>query len=196
MLWTDFSTCFHLLYPTPTLTPMINLTSTLTNPNASSAQVTEETEAMRFNTGISAMMEFVNGATKWPDRPRAALEPFALLLSPYAPHLAEELWQVRNSTSLPGFWFPSLLQPAFSQLFTGPSSTSQVTFLVWIPFCRGCLAGWCQCCWLRREILCLKQGTMCWRVGPEPARFTLLVGEDDCVVACTRNALGVVCSRN
>ena len=50
---------------------------------------------MRFNTGISAMMEFVNGATKWPDRPRAALEPFALLLSPYAPHLAEELWQVR-----------------------------------------------------------------------------------------------------
>ena len=48
---------------------------------------------MRFNTGISAMMEFVNGATKWPNRPRAALEPFALLLSPYAPHLAEELWQ-------------------------------------------------------------------------------------------------------
>ena len=50
---------------------------------------------MRFNTGISAMMEFVNGATKWANRPRAALEPFALLLSPYAPHLAEELWQVR-----------------------------------------------------------------------------------------------------
>jgi len=59
-------------------------------------QVTEETEAMRFNTGISAMMEFVNAATKWPDRPRAALEPFALLLSPYAPHLAEELWQVNK----------------------------------------------------------------------------------------------------
>ncbi len=51
---------------------------------------------MRFNTGISAMMEFVNAATKWPDRPRAALEPFALLLSPYAPHLAEELWQVNK----------------------------------------------------------------------------------------------------
>ena len=50
---------------------------------------------MRFNTGIAAMMEFVNGATKWGDRPRAALEPFVLLLSPYAPHIAEELWQVR-----------------------------------------------------------------------------------------------------
>ena len=47
---------------------------------------------MRFNTAIAAMMEFVNAATKWPTRPRAALEPFPLLLAPFAPHLAEELW--------------------------------------------------------------------------------------------------------
>ncbi len=60
------------------------------------AQVTEETEALRFNTGISAMMEFVNGVFKWEGPPpRAALEPFLLLLAPYAPHLAEEMWQVR-----------------------------------------------------------------------------------------------------
>ena len=57
-------------------------------------QVTEETSNMRFNTGISAMMEFINGAYKWDERPRAALEHFVLLLSPYAPHLAEEMWQV------------------------------------------------------------------------------------------------------
>lgn len=49
---------------------------------------------MRFNTGIAAMMEFVNGAYKWDDRPKAALEQFVLLLAPYAPHLAEEMWQV------------------------------------------------------------------------------------------------------
>ena len=49
---------------------------------------------MRFNTGIAAMMEFVNGAYKWEHRPRAALEQFVLLLAPYAPHLAEEMWQV------------------------------------------------------------------------------------------------------
>ncbi|GAX76478.1 hypothetical protein CEUSTIGMA_g3923.t1 [Chlamydomonas eustigma] len=56
-------------------------------------KVTTEIEEMRFNTGISAMMEFINGVTKdWPNRPRAALEPFLLLLAPYAPHLAEELW--------------------------------------------------------------------------------------------------------
>jgi leucyl-tRNA synthetase len=47
---------------------------------------------MRFNTAISAMMEFVNAATKWDTCPRALLEPFTLLLAPYAPHIAEELW--------------------------------------------------------------------------------------------------------
>ena len=51
---------------------------------------------MRFNTGIAAMMEFVNGAYKWEDRPKAALEQFVLLLAPYAPHLAEEMWQVQT----------------------------------------------------------------------------------------------------
>lgn len=55
-------------------------------------KVTVETEEMRFNTGISAMMEFVNAAQKWDNRPRECLEAFALLLSPYAPHMAEELW--------------------------------------------------------------------------------------------------------
>ncbi len=60
-------------------------------------QVTEETSSMRFNTGIAAMMEFVNGAYKWEQRPRHALEQFVLLLAPYAPHLAEEMWQVRLS---------------------------------------------------------------------------------------------------
>lgn len=57
-------------------------------------QVTEETEGLRFNTAIAAMMEFVNGAYKWELVPRDAVQPFVLLLAPYAPHLAEELWQV------------------------------------------------------------------------------------------------------
>ena len=59
---------------------------------------------MRFNTGIAAMMEFVNGAYKWEHRPRAALEQFVLLLAPYAPHLAEEMWQVLQLVLLQRHW--------------------------------------------------------------------------------------------
>ena len=57
------------------------------------AKVTEDVEGMRFNTAISAMMEFVNAAYKWDGLPRSLAEPFVLLLAPFAPHVAEELWQ-------------------------------------------------------------------------------------------------------
>lgn len=55
-------------------------------------KVTEDLEGMSFNTAIAAMMEFSNHLTKLPIRPRSVLDPFVLLLSPFAPHLAEELW--------------------------------------------------------------------------------------------------------
>ena len=58
-------------------------------------KVTEDTEGLRFNTAIAAMMEFSNHLTaKVEVRPIKVLEPFVLLLAPYAPHVAEELWQV------------------------------------------------------------------------------------------------------
>ncbi|MCA9149755.1 MAG: class I tRNA ligase family protein, partial [Planctomycetales bacterium] len=56
--------------------------------------VTHDLDAMSFNTAIARMMEFVNYFTKESRRPIAALKPFILLLSPFAPHLAEELWQL------------------------------------------------------------------------------------------------------
>jgi len=55
-------------------------------------KVTEDLDGMRFNTAIAAMMEYTNHLTKLEVRPRSALEPFVLLLGPFAPHLAEELW--------------------------------------------------------------------------------------------------------
>jgi len=55
-------------------------------------KVTDDLEALKFNTAVSQMMVFVNELMKQPARPRALLEPFVLLLSPYAPHLGEELW--------------------------------------------------------------------------------------------------------
>jgi leucyl-tRNA synthetase len=57
-------------------------------------KVTEDIEALRFNTAISQMMVFTNELTKIEQRPRALLEPFVLLLAPFAPHLAEELWSI------------------------------------------------------------------------------------------------------
>lgn len=57
-------------------------------------KVTEDIEELRFNTAISQMMVFTNEMTKAERRSRALLEPFVLLLSPFAPHLAEELWGI------------------------------------------------------------------------------------------------------
>jgi leucyl-tRNA synthetase len=56
--------------------------------------VTRDIEAMAFNTAIARMMEFTNFFLKEARRPRSAMERFVLVLSPLAPHLAEELWQV------------------------------------------------------------------------------------------------------
>jgi leucyl-tRNA synthetase len=55
-------------------------------------KVTEDLDALKFNTAIAQMMVFVNEVMKQPARPRTLLEPFVLLLSPFAPHLCEELW--------------------------------------------------------------------------------------------------------
>jgi leucyl-tRNA synthetase len=56
------------------------------------AEVTERTEKLMFNTAISQMMVFVNEMNQQELRPRSVMEQFVLLLAPYAPHLAEELW--------------------------------------------------------------------------------------------------------
>ncbi|MEW6246688.1 MAG: leucine--tRNA ligase [Nitrospirota bacterium] len=56
-------------------------------------KVTEDIEELRFNTAIAQMMVFTNEMTKLNERPRSLLEPFILLLSPFAPHLCEELWE-------------------------------------------------------------------------------------------------------
>jgi len=58
------------------------------------AKVTKDIPALSFNTAIARMMEFVNFCTPLERRPRAILEPFVTLLAPFAPHLAEELWEI------------------------------------------------------------------------------------------------------
>jgi len=62
--------------------------------HATVKKVGDDIESLRFNTAISQMMIFVNELTKVDVRPRQILEPFVLVLAPFAPHLAEELWEM------------------------------------------------------------------------------------------------------
>ena len=57
------------------------------------AKVTADVERLHFNTAIAAMMEFVNAANKWDAMSRETARAFVLLLSPFAPHIGEELWR-------------------------------------------------------------------------------------------------------
>ncbi|HEM47475.1 MAG TPA: hypothetical protein ENO23_10580 [Alphaproteobacteria bacterium] len=57
------------------------------------AGVTEDIEAMRFNTAISKLMVYVRDVARDAPPPREGVESLLLLLSPMAPHLAEELWR-------------------------------------------------------------------------------------------------------
>lgn len=56
--------------------------------------VTEDIEALRFNTAIAKLMELSNALLSLERKPRPVVETFVLLLAPFAPHLAEELWNV------------------------------------------------------------------------------------------------------
>jgi leucyl-tRNA synthetase len=55
-------------------------------------KVSEDTDALRFNTAISQMMTFVNEATSTATLPRSILLSLCEVISPYASHIAEELW--------------------------------------------------------------------------------------------------------
>ena len=55
--------------------------------------VTQDIETLSFNTAIARMMEFTNFFTRQDQRPKSIMESFVLLLSPFAPHIAEELWK-------------------------------------------------------------------------------------------------------
>jgi leucyl-tRNA synthetase len=63
------------------------------------AAVTQDLDNLGFNTAISRMMEFVNELTPQEPRPKSIVSPFVLLLSPLAPHLAEELWELLGHTT-------------------------------------------------------------------------------------------------
>lgn len=76
--------------------------------NITVKKVTEDIENLRFNTSIAKMMEFVNLAKKQDKLPQEIAEKFVLVLAPFAPHLAEELWfRLGHTQSLAYATWPS-----------------------------------------------------------------------------------------
>ena len=72
-------------------------------------KVKEDIERFSFNTSVSTFMICVNELTELKCNKRAILEPLAILVSPYAPHIAEELWHnLGNKSSISGASFPEL----------------------------------------------------------------------------------------
>ena len=61
--------------------------------HATIKKVTEDIESLSFNTAISQMMIFVNAFTNAEIIPLSAMRTFLVLLNPFAPHLASELWE-------------------------------------------------------------------------------------------------------
>ncbi len=70
-------------------------------------KVRQGVESLKFNTAVSEMMVFVNEATKAEHVPKAYFEDFVRILSPYAPHMGEELWRLLgHSNSVAYATFP------------------------------------------------------------------------------------------
>lgn len=70
-------------------------------------KVTEDIENFSFNTSVSQFMICVNELSQLKCRHRAILEPLAIIISPYAPHIAEELWsQLGHEGSIATVNFP------------------------------------------------------------------------------------------
>lgn len=70
-------------------------------------KVQDDIEGFSFNTTVSSLMICVNELTSQGCRQRDVLEPLAILLSPYAPHIAEELWnKLGNKESIAFATFP------------------------------------------------------------------------------------------
>jgi leucyl-tRNA synthetase len=70
-------------------------------------KVQEDIESFSFNTSVSTFMIAVNELTALKCNKRSILEPLLLLLSPYAPHISEELWRkLGNKESISAADFP------------------------------------------------------------------------------------------
>lgn len=85
--------------------------------------VTKDVEALQFNTAIAKMMEFMNEFTKLPAYPRSVIMMATQALMPFAPHLAEEIWEMHKGTGQLSFCPYIAIDPAYLE-------DAQITYVV------------------------------------------------------------------
>jgi leucyl-tRNA synthetase len=109
----NFLRKIHRLYPADNANmPAESSEEALRAVHKAIAKVTDDLDRHAFNTVVSALMIAVNDLSALnTDLGADALQPLAVLLSPYAPHLAEELWAAANGSGsvLDATW-PEALQ--------------------------------------------------------------------------------------
>ncbi len=71
----------------------------LTRWHATKKKAAEDIEALRYNTAIAALMEFVNAIKEAGSRERALVQDLVVMLAPFAPHFAEECWERLGHTT-------------------------------------------------------------------------------------------------
>jgi len=88
-------------------------------------KVTDDTSTLNFNTAISQMMIFINEVSKLPEVLKAMWSDFVKVLSPYAPHLGEELWEKLGNKETIAY----VQWPTFNEDFT---KDDEVTIVVMV----------------------------------------------------------------
>jgi leucyl-tRNA synthetase len=99
-------------------------------------KITDDIERFSFNTGVSTFMICVNELTDLKCNKRAILEPLAVIIAPYAPHIAEELWHLLgHSTTVCDAQWPKVVEEYLVEsTFTCPVSFNGKTrFTLEIP---------------------------------------------------------------
>ncbi len=86
LFYSNVSTSLDVTETEPTKAELKTLHKTI-------KKITEDIERFSFNTSVSNFMICVNELTEQKCKKRAILEPLLVLISPYAPHIAEELWE-------------------------------------------------------------------------------------------------------
>ncbi|MDR0451957.1 MAG: leucine--tRNA ligase [Treponema sp.] len=132
-------------------------------------KVSADTESLNFNTAISAMMVYSNELARLEKVPRALWEPLVLMISAYAPHLGEELWEklgYRESVSRSPW-------PAYDEALTRDSEVTVVVQVNGKIRDKFSAAAGTDKAALEKTALALP-GTLKWTGGRPPAKVIVV----------------------